>query len=134
MRPKTVVEFRRPRTREVLVEDFYDKVTRRYHRNQPVTPIQAMIEAAPFEHVEESLMELMDRLEPIREAIDEKTGILDDREQWIIEAIFFRRISFRDLAEEVPWSTTHLHRLKNEALAKLRYHLADVYTTTEEYE
>lgn len=120
------------RSREVLVPQFSEMVVRRYRRDRPETVIEAMVTASPFEHVEESTEELAERLEPLRRALDPDGGILDDRERWVIESIFFRRISFRDLAKEIPWSTTHLHRVKDSALRKLRDHLTDVYTTTQE--
>lgn len=122
-------EFKTPRTREVVVEKFFDLVVRRYQGEVPINEYDAVMRAGPHQEPEESVYEKAERLEPLRRALDPDGGVLDNRELWVLEAIYWRGLSYRQLAQEIPWSTTHLHRVKNDAVRKLYDHLYDTYSS-----
>lgn len=81
----------------------------------PMTPTQALMEAAPHDEPEESLIETLAEREAIADAID----LLGPRHKWVVEAIFWRGMTLRQLAGELSLSKTHVARLRDEALEEL---------------
>lgn len=105
-----------PTRREVPCQiDFIDDLSVGMERH-PLTPIQALMEAEPFEEPQPSYLELLGRKEALADAID----ALDAREKWVIEALFYRGVPLRQLARELSLSKTHIARIRDEALLNLR--------------
>ena len=94
-------------------------------RNIPETEMQALMEADLFCEPEESWDEKEVRFEPLRDAIEQ---VLDERERWVIEAMFWRRMGLDLISYELNYSKTHIARIRDSALAKLRDHLGDTFT------
>lgn len=87
----------------------------RFGEHQPATPIEAMMLSDDGEP-EESLVEKLARLEHVKDAIE----ALPPRHRWIIEALFYRGVSLRELGRELSLSKTHVARLRDEAFDLLR--------------
>lgn len=81
----------------------------------PETDMQALMEAPPGEEPLESQEQLQPRLEAVRSAMD----TLTDRERWIVEAYYWRRISLRDIGAELNLVHGYVDRLLKRALAKM---------------
>lgn len=90
----------------------------------PLTEMQALVEAKPFEEPEESWDQKHARFEPLRDAL-ESGLVLDDREVWIIEGLFWRREGLRSIASELSLSKTQVARIRDSALEKLAAHLKE---------
>lgn len=97
----------------------------------PLTPLQALMEAPPHCDPEESLEEREERLEPLRQAI-EWCG-LSERERYVIDALFWRRIGLRAIGAEFateakPKGLSHaqIARYRDEALRKLREYMEEL--------
>lgn len=86
----------------------------------PETPLQALVEAGFGDEPEESVLERELRLEPIRRAIEE---CLTPRERHVIEAKFWRGRGLDLTADELNLSKTHVARIRDMALRKLREYL-----------
>lgn len=86
-------------------------------RRLPTNAFEALMVAAPGDEPEESWDEKQERLEPLRDALE--SGVLDDRQVWVIEALFWRRLGLRTVAQELALSKTHVARIRDEALAVL---------------
>ncbi|MGV2385716.1 MAG UNVERIFIED_CONTAM: hypothetical protein LOD86_10695 [Thermobifida fusca] len=93
----------------------------------PETPLQALMEAAPYAEPEESWEEKQERYEALRDALD---TVLDDRERWVIEAMFWRRMGIKRIGRELNYSPTHIARIRDTALRKLREHFGDAVPPT----
>lgn len=91
-------------------------------RNIPETAMQALMEADFGCEPEESWEEKQVRFDPLREAIE---TVLDDRERWVIEAMFWRRMGLKLIARELNYTHTHISRIRDTAIRKLRDHLGD---------
>lgn len=74
--------------------------------HRPETPIQALMEARPFDEPETSKMEMLGLRDILADALD----ALDARERWIFEGRCIRKLSVRQLAVELamPHSTVWL--------------------------
>lgn len=86
----------------------------------PETPLEALMQAGPFDEPVESKLEHELKVEALRNAMDE---VLDEREKWVIESIFWRRRGLRLLSRELSLSKTHVARIRDSALKKLLNHL-----------
>lgn len=88
----------------------------------PETPYQALLEAGTDEP-QESALEKEIRFQPLRDAIDSGV-ILDEREVWVVEAIYWRRLSLSEIATELGGvSKSTVWRINDGALEKLRNYL-----------
>lgn len=95
--------------------------------DRPLTAMQALMEAAPFEEPPISIEELADLREILCDALDK----LSDQSRWIVEACVSGRTSLRELGREIALSKTHVARLRDAAFAELREILADNPTVLE---
>jgi DNA-directed RNA polymerase specialized sigma24 family protein len=80
--------------------------------------LQALMEAPPLYEpppLESPIQPLIDAL---TDALDAE-GLLDPRELWVLEALFWRGLSYRQLAKELGLSKTHVHRIARGAMAVL---------------
>lgn len=91
----------------------------------PETPMQALMEADFGSEPEESWEEKQDRFESLRDAID---TVLDERERWVIEAMFWRRMGLKLIGRELNYTQTHIARIRDSALKKLREALGDSFS------
>ena len=89
---------------------------------RPSNQYQALMEAEPHTEPVEDQQQFDRRVRPLRDAIEDP-DVLTARERWIIEARFYRRLSVREVAELLPWSVTHVHRIEHCARQKLKEHL-----------
>lgn len=91
----------------------------------PVTPFEALIECAPFAEPEPSVLEKTPRLDLVDAAVYD---VLDERERWVIQALFWRRMTLRELGRELALSKTQVARIRDGAMEKLAValvHLVD---------
>lgn len=84
----------------------------------PSNAFEALMEAAPGDEPVESWDEKQERLEPLRDALE--SGLLTDRQVWVIEALYWRRIGLRSVAAELSLSKTQVARIRDAALVVLR--------------
>lgn len=87
----------------------------------PLTSMQALMEAAPHEDVEDAFTDTLDLRERLAAAVD----ALPQRQRWIFEAHHYRGLSFRQIARELSISKTTADRVYREALATMRERLLD---------
>lgn len=89
----------------------------------PSNPFEALMVTEPGDEPEESWDEKQRRFEPLRDALE--SGLLTDREVWVLEALFWRRLGLRSVAAEIAMSKTQIARIRDGALAKLKKELTD---------
>lgn len=89
----------------------------------PSTPIESLMECAPFDDPAESGLEKMMRLEPVKVAIE----ALEPRERYVVEAKFWRGYGTRIVAREMGVSHQTVHRLMQKAMANLEAALRKEY-------
>lgn len=87
---------------------------------KPDTAIEALMEAAPGEPIEESLEELHE----LREAVIDAVERLDPKLRFVIDAVNSERLSLAHLAHRMGISKTHAHRLQEQAFRELRKQLS----------
>lgn len=83
-----------------------------------VSPIQALMEAAPFEDPKESAQEL----QPLREAVADCIDMCSEQARFIIEAVDSERVSFRRLGPRLGLGKSQANLLYHQALAEMRAH------------
>ena len=89
--------------------------------HQPVTSLQALMEAAPHDEPERSQEEDRALKELLADAIDR----LPERLGWVFHAHHYRGLSFAQLGREIGMSKTHAHWLYQSAIIELRIDLED---------
>lgn len=82
----------------------------------PETEIEALMITKPFEEPVESSENLL----PLREAVVEHVERLLPRELWVINAIYSEGKSLQKIADELGITKTHVWRIRNQTLEKLR--------------
>ena len=90
--------------------------------NRPETDIESLMQAAPGEAEAASVESRLELQELMADAID----ALSERDRWIIEALFWRRLTLRQLGAELAISKTQVARLRDEALQKLGVILIEI--------
>jgi DNA-directed RNA polymerase specialized sigma subunit len=96
-----------------------------HSETRPDTEMQALMEAPPGQDPETSLEQAL----PLREILGAAFDlILDERERWVADALWVRRLSFRQLGRELNLSSTHILRLRDEIRDKL---IAELLTHNE---
>lgn len=84
----------------------------------PETPIAALMQCAPFEEPAESALEHAVRVDRLRDLVED--GCLTAREQWVVEATFWRGMGVRPIAAELGLGKSQVWRIRARAIAKLR--------------
>lgn len=84
----------------------------------PANAFEALMVAEPHAEILESVDEKQERFAPLRDALEDGE-VLDPREVWVIEALFWRQIGLRTVAAELSMSKTQVARIRDAALAKL---------------
>lgn len=84
--------------------------------HRPETDIQALMEAAPFQEPERSKRERLALRDTLADAIDS----LEPIEQWIFEATVIERRSYRQVARDIGYSKSSIHRIRDRAIRKLQ--------------
>lgn len=79
------------------------------------------MEAAPFQEPAET----MSQKEPMLEAVSEAIEALGPRERWIIEAVFWRGLSYRQIERELSLAKSHVHRIAHSAMRQMGEALKD---------
>jgi DNA-directed RNA polymerase specialized sigma subunit len=83
---------------------------------RPLTPMEALMAAAPYDEPEESLEEL----QPFREAVAECMEQLSEQDRYIIDAINSERVTLQVLGDRLGISRMHDSRLRDAAFGQLR--------------
>jgi DNA-directed RNA polymerase specialized sigma subunit len=83
---------------------------------RPLTPMEALMAAAPYDEPEESLEEL----QPFREAVAECMEQLSEQDRYIIDAINSERVTLQVLGDRLGISRMHASRLRDAAFRQLR--------------
>lgn len=83
---------------------------------KPLTPMEALMAAAPYYEPEESLEEL----QPFREAVAECMEQLSEQDRYVIDAINSERVTLQVLGDRLGVSRMHASRLRDAAFAQLR--------------
>lgn len=78
--------------------------------------MQALMEAPAGDSPEESA----DELEPMRSVVAEAVEMLDDEAKWVINAVYSEQLSLQKIGDQLGVSKTHVFRIRNRALAKMR--------------
>ena len=86
------------------------------YSNRPVVPIEALMNTAPFQDAEESLIEL----QPLREAVAVCIEELNEEDRWIINGIMSESLSLQQIAKQLGVTKTHVWRLRNRAFERLQ--------------
>lgn len=89
------------------------------HR-RPETPMQALMEAKPFDEPPTSKVELTDIGDVLAAAVDS----LDERDRYLFNALVVERVSLRQLGKRLNLSKTHVARERERITALLRERLA----------
>lgn len=108
-----------PRKRELAYDPLIEPP--RVIRRRPRTDMQALMEAAPHEPIENSIEALLPMRARLNEAFDE----LGERDRWIINSILIERKSIRATAADLSLAKSHVDRLYKAALNRLRTMLED---------
>lgn len=85
----------------------------------PTDPFDALMRCAPGEEPRESSAERIDADTAIADGVE----ALDERERYVIDSLYWRQTTLRELARELSLSKTHVARIRDAALAKLRVEL-----------
>lgn len=103
-----------PRKRELAYDPLIEPP--RAIRRRATSDMQALMEAAPHEPIENSIESLL----PLRERLSEAFDELDERDRWIVNSILIERKSIRSTAADLSLAKSHVDRLYKAALNRLR--------------
>ena len=82
----------------------------------PENDYQALMEARPFEEPRE----VNDELNALRDVVAMYVDQLEPRDLWIINAYMTERLSLQQIADQLGITKTHVWRLRNQAIDKLK--------------
>ena len=103
-----------PSNKEVPLTPYHEITIRGPRR--PETPLEALMQAAPGEDIQESVVEL----QPFREAVAGCIDKLDAQDRFIIDAVNTEMVSLEGLGKRLGVTKTHAWRLRNSAMDNLR--------------
>jgi DNA-directed RNA polymerase specialized sigma subunit len=83
---------------------------------RPETQIEALMQTAPGQEIQESVEEL----QPFREAVAQCIEQLDEQDRFIIDAVNTEMVSLEELGKRLGVTKTHAWRLRNCAMDRLR--------------
>ncbi len=101
-----------------------------YHHDHPDTPLQAVMEATPGEAEQVSVAELWELREVLVDAFEE----LDEREQWVLNALVIEGQSHRQLSAELALSPRQIRRIRDAAVDQLKMRLQSNKLVTDHLE
>lgn len=87
------------------------------------SPLESLMETAPYDEPEESGLEKMRRLEGVKAAIE----ALPENERYVVEAKFWRGRGTRIVAREMGVSHQTIHRWFRSGMAKLEEALREEF-------
>ena len=112
-----------PRTREIYVPTYFGAALQaEAERRTPTSPIEALMQAGAHDPIQESALEKHDRLQPLKDALEDP-AVLTPLERWVVEAHIFRGLGFRQIAREIGRGKSHIYRIWKGALDKLEQEL-----------
>lgn len=82
----------------------------------PATPLEALMQADAHQEPALSQQELQPLLDVVRDAME---SALTSQETWIVEAHWWRRMSYREIAAELGVGKSQVHRIAQTALRKM---------------
>jgi DNA-directed RNA polymerase specialized sigma24 family protein len=88
---------------------------------RPDTPYQALMEAAPFQPTDISVVEMLEAKEALADAFDTLTA----EEQWVLNSLVIEKMSIRELGNQIGAPKTTMARIRDKALGKMRDSLSD---------
>lgn len=100
-----------------------EKMNAHAARRIPTTPMEALMESAPFQEPDESGLEKMLRLEGVKAAIE----ALPSHERKVIEGKWWRGRGTRLMARELGVSHQTIHRWYRSGMARLEEALREEY-------
>lgn len=89
-------------------------------RSAPLNEYEALMQCAPGDEPRDTAVDRDAALEPLTAAL----ATLTERERWIIEALFWRRLPLRAVERELSLSKTQVARIRDVAIGKLRDELS----------
>lgn len=95
---------------------------------RPATLVQALMENAPGDPQVASFEEAG----PITEIVRFAQRAMSAQDAFVIDAIDYEGVTYKELAERLGLSITHTHRLHEKAIDTLRYHLLNSDTVREQ--
>ena len=111
-----------PRTREFPTAPNQLKATGPTTRSQrPDTEWVAMMEATPLADIPFSI----EQLQPLKELLAAAVDRLPDEERQVVELIVLGQMSIRQAARTLRKSKSHVWRVRNRALTRLRTELIE---------
>jgi len=81
----------------------------------PENPFEALMSCAPNEEPGRDIESML----PLRDVLNDALTQLDEQEQWIFDALIVRRLSVRQLAEEINMPKSTVHRWKERACRRV---------------
>jgi RNA polymerase sigma factor (sigma-70 family) len=94
---------------------------------RPDTPYQALMEAAPFQPTDISVVELLEVREVLADAFDK----LPAEEAWVLNSLVIERMSIRELAKQIGAPKTTIARIRDRGLERMKKSLKDNPTIIE---
>jgi DNA-directed RNA polymerase specialized sigma subunit len=88
---------------------------------RPDTPYQSLMEAAPFQPTDISVVEMLEAKEALADAFDTLTA----EEQWVLNSLVIEKMSIRELGNQIGAPKTTMARIRDKALGKMRDSLSD---------
>lgn len=88
---------------------------------RPDTPYQALMEAAPFQQTDISIVELLEVREVLANAFDK----LPAEEAWVLNSLVIERMSIRELAKQIGAPKTTIARIRDRGLKRMKESLKD---------
>lgn len=88
---------------------------------RPDTPYQALMEAAPFQQTDLSVVELLEVREVLADAFDK----LPAEESWVLNSLVIERMSIRELAKQIGAPKTTITRIRDRGLKRMKELLKD---------
>lgn len=85
-------------------------------RRAPENWLQALMESPLGGVPEESSAEL----EPVRDIVADTLELLDEEAQWVLNGLYSEQLSLQQVGDQLGVSKTHIFRIRNRALAKMR--------------
>lgn len=102
-------------------DDTFKRTNEPAHKHRPMSPMEALMSAAPNEPIETSQLEMLALRDVLADAID----ALPMRHRWVFEQHVIGRVPVRQLGEWMGLGKSYVWLLVQEAKEMLRESLAD---------
>jgi len=120
-RREFVTPFRTNTSDDEVVPDHIWLMMEPQSERRPWSPLQALMEAAPFDEPEVSQLERLALRDVLADALDD----LPPRDRRFVEARIIERRSYRSLENELGWKKSHMQRHEQRLMRRLAAALED---------